>query len=87
MAPATFKIIYEVKNDPNPAGYTLCFQWGYLKYSDGSPSEHGYRFIYRKPNGNLQAARAQARIPSVAAMMKLIERARAAGWLEACEGA
>jgi hypothetical protein len=63
-----------VKNDRNLNGYTLCLQWGYLKYSDGSPSEYGYRFIYRKPDDKLQAARAQARIPSAAAMAGLVGR-------------
>ena len=42
MAPATFKIIDEVKNEANPNGFSLCFQWGYLKYSYGSPSKHSH---------------------------------------------
>ena len=40
----------------------------------------GYRFIYRRPNGNLQAGRAGARILSIAEAEKLIAKARAEGW-------
>jgi len=41
----------------------------------------GYRFIWRKPDGTLQAARGQARIPSAAEMFQLIQMATEAGGL------
>ena len=50
--------------------WRLCFQYCEYQYSNGS-SEKGYRFIWRRPNGNLQAARGQARIPSLDDIMEL----------------
>jgi hypothetical protein len=59
--------------------WELCFQWCLYVYDNGS-SENGYRFIWRRPDGNLQPARGQARIPSVGKAMGLIETAKSAGW-------
>jgi hypothetical protein len=57
----------------------ICVFSGEDVYDDGS-SQTGYRFIWRKPDGNLQAARGQARIPCAADMFRLIQMATEAGW-------
>lgn len=59
--------------------WKLCFQWCIYQYGDGS-SHKGYRFIWRRPDGRLQPARGQARLPSIADIEKLTEMARVAGW-------
>lgn len=52
---------------PNqPKDWQLCFQYGIYKY-DPDENNHvhqdaGYRFIWRRPNGQLQGARGQARL-------------------------
>lgn len=65
-------------------GWTLCFQWCRYVYDaeDGEDrhDQRGYRFIWRRPDGTLQAARGQARIPSIQDAMELMEAARKAGW-------
>lgn len=66
--------------------WRLCFQWCTYTYDDGSPDEDGYRFIWRRPDGSLQAARGQARIPSTADILELLHLAARAGWLTAVEG-
>lgn len=75
-------IHHEVRLNSNnePADWNLCFQWVTYDYDDGEPSQDGYRFIWRRPNGHLQAARGQARIPSGAALLKLISKAKEEGW-------
>jgi len=80
---ANVDIVIEVKTGEK--GYwNLCFQWCEYKYDDGG-SEKGYRFIWRRPDGSLQAARGQARIPSFAEMNELITKAAVAGWLGSIE--
>jgi hypothetical protein len=59
--------------------WNLCFQYCRYEYGDNT-EELGYRFIWRRPNGNLQGARGQARIPSVADALSLIAMAIDAGW-------
>jgi len=59
--------------------WELCFQWCLYVYDDGT-NEHGYRFIWRRPDGNLQPARGQARIPSVKKAIELMEIAKKEGW-------
>ena len=71
---------HEVRTGP-PGGWQLCFQWVTYTYADASPSERGYRFIWRRPNGTLQPARGQARIPSAADLFDLLQKAAAEGWL------
>ena len=57
-------------------GWTLCFQWCTYHYSEASaPAQQGYRFIWRRPNGSLQAGRAQARIPDADQMLDLMRNA------------
>jgi hypothetical protein len=84
MASANFEILHEVRDNAEDAEWVLCFQWGIHHYSEGEP-EHGYRFIWRKPNDHLAPERGQARIPSAAGMFRLIEHAGEAGWLVNCE--
>lgn len=81
---ANVKVIQEVPKKYNDNGWTLCFQWCEFIYDDGD-SEYGYRFIWRRPDGSLQAARGQARIPSLQDMNELIEQAALEGWLGSIE--
>ncbi|WP_214771299.1 hypothetical protein [Exiguobacterium sp. s133] len=60
-------------------GWTLCLQWCIYTYDDGT-NQHGYRFIWRRPDGKLQAARGQARIPNLEIAMRLMQQAKDAGW-------
>lgn len=75
------QIIHEArKNDPIEIDdWVLCFQWCLYVYDDGS-SENGYRFIWRRPNGKLQPARGQARIPSIEQATALMDIAKNKGW-------
>ena len=75
---ANFSIQHEVTNGQN-GNWRLCFQFGTYNYEDGS-SEEGYRFIWREPNGNLQPARGQARIPEKKDLFELLGLASSAGW-------
>lgn len=59
--------------------WVLCLQWCRYNYDDGT-HEEGYRFIWRRPNGNLQPAMGQARIPNLYMAEALINKARAEGW-------
>lgn len=59
--------------------WQLCFQKCIYNYDDGT-NEEGFRLIWRRPNGSLQAARGQARIPSKCAMDYLLKQAAEEGW-------
>ena len=59
--------------------WVLCLQWCRYLYDDGN-MERGYRFIWRRPNGNLQGARGQARIPTLTIAKQLIDKAIKEGW-------
>lgn len=59
--------------------WELCFQWCLYVYDDGS-TENGYRFIWRRPDGTLQPARGQARLPSISVITSLMNDAIAQGW-------
>lgn len=72
-------VLKEVKKRIGGEGWELCFQYGRYIYQDGS-QEEGYRFIWRRPDGSLQAARGQARIPTVNDAMELINNAIREGW-------
>jgi hypothetical protein len=72
------QVIKEV-TDHAVSRWTLCFQWCNYVYDDGSILQ-GYRFIWRRPNGNMQPARGQARLLSVSQISRLIAKAKAAGW-------
>lgn len=56
------------KSKDRQLDWQICFQYGIYQY-DPEPNtttpvfrETGYRFIWRRPNGNLQGARGQARL-------------------------
>ncbi len=57
----------------------LILQWCHYFYDDGS-MEHGYRFIWVTPEGSLQRARGQARLPSLKIAQELMAKAKAQGW-------
>lgn len=79
MAQARVIILHEVKKAIGSDGWELCFQWVRYVYDDGN-LETGYRFIWRRPDGSLQGARGQARIPSIDIAQELIQRAIDEGW-------
>lgn len=60
------------------SGWELCFQWCLYKFIDHE--QYGYRFIWKRPDGTLQAARGQARLPNMDIIIKLIETAKKQGW-------
>jgi hypothetical protein len=68
------EVIHEQEDD-----WRLCLQWCRYIYDDGTMQE-GYRFIWRRPEGGLQAARGQARIPSLKVARKLMDKAVDEGW-------
>lgn len=66
---AYFEILEEVRihDRPDYADWNLCFQFGIYNYDATQAdapgeAEAGYRFIWRRKNGNLQGARGQARL-------------------------
>jgi hypothetical protein len=82
---ARVKWVKEVRLN-NSNDWTLCFQWCEYIYGDEDDTrEFGYRFIWRRPDGSLQAARGQARIPSFSDMNELLGLAKKEGWLEKIE--
>lgn len=80
---ANVKVLNEVTTGATN-DWRLCFQWCEYIYDDGS-SENGYRFIWRRPDGSLQAARGQARIPSLKDINELTYLAAKDGWLGSVE--
>ena len=60
--------------------WQLCFQRCTYHYDNGA-TEDGYRFIWRRPDGSLQAARGQARLPDMESIENLLEQAQKEGWL------
>lgn len=76
---AYVKINKEVPKAVHNGCWTLCFQKVTYHYDDGS-TQDGYRFIWRRPNGSLQAARGQARIESYEQMQSLIDQAKKEGF-------
>ena len=79
MANARVEILHETMQKTCDEGWALCFQQCKYHYDNGQ-IQAGYRFIWRRPDGTLQAARGQARIPSVAVMLKLVSTAMSEGW-------
>jgi hypothetical protein len=79
MATTRVTVFDEVRLPKGDAGWVLCFQWGRYDYGEGE-FQRGYRFIWRRPDGSLQPARGQARIPTIEDIETLIGMARAAGW-------
>lgn len=76
---AYVKIHKEVPSSENNGAWTLCFQKVIYCYDDGS-TQDGFRFIWRRPDGSLQAARGQARIESYQQMQLLVEMAKTEGF-------
>ncbi|SIQ53014.1 hypothetical protein [Pontibacter lucknowensis] len=68
----------------DPGDWQLCFQWGTYIYDDNT-TQTGYRFIWRRPDGKLQAARGQARIPAAEDLFQLIKLATTEGWFITAE--
>ena len=62
-------------------GWRLCLQWARYQYDYRTEPQTGYRFIWRRPDGSLQPARGQARLPSMADAELLIRLARELGWV------
>ncbi len=83
MAKAWVEINHEVKAKTSDGKITeawvLCFQHCTYHFDDDT-YENGYRFIWRRPNSSLQAARGQARIPSIAHIKELVDAAVHEGW-------
>jgi hypothetical protein len=79
MSTANVEIHNEVE-DGRVNTWRLCFHEVTYHYDDGTPDQDGYRFIWRRPDNSLQAARGQARIPDAAALDRLLTAARRAGW-------
>ncbi|MDP4208432.1 MAG: hypothetical protein Q8928_06420 [Bacteroidota bacterium] len=75
---AKVEILNEV-TDGEIDNWCLCFQECIYHYDDGT-SEDGFRFIWRRPDGSLQAARGQARIPDPETLFRLTNLAAQAGW-------
>ena len=74
---ARVHVIKETTNYPL-GDWQLFFQWCRYEMEDGT--QYGYRFIWRRPDGKLQAARGQARIPTVAEGRALMDKAAAEAW-------
>ena len=75
---AWVEIVNEVLNGES-GDWRLCFHQCIYHYDNGE-QETGFRFIWRRPNGNLQAARGQARIPNAEDLFSLTQMAAAEGW-------
>ena len=76
----------EIINDvyhPMENDWELHFQYCKYHYKN-EDSQEGYRFIWQRPNGSLQPARGQARIPSISLALKLISKAISEGWGNDC---
>lgn len=80
---ARFQIFNEVSKPAKEEKevWKLYFQKGKYIYDNGE-SEEGYRFIWRRPDGTLQAARGQARIPSKKELLELLDLASEGGWFK-----
>lgn len=80
---ARVQVIKEVEHDfGNPDQWVLLLQWCLYIFDDGE-SQKGYRFIWRRPKAegrSLQAARGQARIPSLKIAKALMKKAEQEGW-------
>lgn len=59
--------------------WSLWFQYCRYEYGDNT-EQNGYRFIWKRPDGSLQAARGQARIPSISELLRLTSKAIEEGW-------
>jgi hypothetical protein len=81
-ATARVQVIAEVA-EGHEGNWRLCFQWCRYIYADGRMQE-GTGSFWRRPDGSLQAARGQARIPSLKVARALMKDAETAGWGANC---
>ncbi len=72
------QVLNEVVTGPAD-NWRLCFQRVRYIYDDATIQD-GYRFIWRRPDNSLQAARGQARLPSVRVATDLMAEATRQGW-------
>lgn len=83
MPSARIQVRNEVeKHFGDPDDWVLCFQWCLYVHDNGT-TEEGYRFIWKRPKSegrSLQAARGQARIPSLKVARELMAQAEKEGW-------
>lgn len=77
MAQTRVVVLHNIEKDMD-GGWKLCFQ--YCRYQIEKDEQEGYRFIWKRPDGRLQPARGQARIPSIADALDLISQAMRLGW-------
>jgi hypothetical protein len=61
--------------------WQLRLQWCRYLHADGG-MQYGYRFIWLRPDGSLQATRGQARVPSFGTAQRLFDQAKSEGWGE-----
>ncbi len=78
MEQTRVRVINEVST-VKESGWKLCLQWCEYVYGNNE-TDMGYRYIWCRPDGTLQPARGQARIPSMADMLLLISEAFKEGW-------
>lgn len=76
---ATRVLVFKEVSERWHEDWQICFQRVRYVHEDGR-TEEGYRFIWRRPDGSLQAARGQARLPSLDLAGRLMQRARDKGW-------
>ena len=76
---AGIQVINELCTDHGEGEWNLCFQWCQYVYDDAT-NEPGYQSIWRRPDGSLQPARGQPRIPSVAVLEGLVAAPEREGW-------
>lgn len=79
MAKNRVQVFHEACPGRNRGDWALALQWAMYAYEDGE-MEYGYRFIWRRADDSLQAARGQARIPSMRKLKQLIKIAESEGW-------
>jgi hypothetical protein len=79
------KVHHEVRG-PISGGWQLTFQRVTYHYGETrpqnvrTPTQEGFRFIWRDPKNHLNAARGQARIPDADQLLDLLVKAKQAGW-------
>jgi hypothetical protein len=77
MIATRVQVLNEVALSDRPE---LCLQRVRYVWGHEDEPRRGYRFIRKHPDGKLQPARGQARIPSLKVAEALIALARAQGW-------
>ena len=78
MKQTRIQVINETPSEHEGA-WQLRLQWCRYLFANGK-MEYGYRFIWYRPDGTMQAARGQARIPSYERIKRFFEKANEEGW-------